>query len=122
MKLYLDACCLNRPFDDQTQDRIRLETEAIILILNRLYTSNWKWVSSEVLTYEIGKTPDIERKTRVSSLLDFSANHILITPVFIQRAQEVEELGFNAYDALHLACAEKGEVDVFLTTDDHILH
>ena len=33
MAIYLDTCCLNRPFDDQTQDRIRLEAEAVILIL-----------------------------------------------------------------------------------------
>jgi hypothetical protein len=24
MKIYLDVCCLNRPFDDQMQDRVRL--------------------------------------------------------------------------------------------------
>ena len=36
MKIYLDACCLNRPFDDQSQDRVRLEAEAILLILGRL--------------------------------------------------------------------------------------
>ncbi|MFO7884916.1 MAG: hypothetical protein R6U68_08850 [Desulfobacteraceae bacterium] len=28
MKIYLDNCCFNRPFDDQTSLRIRLETEA----------------------------------------------------------------------------------------------
>jgi len=43
MKVYLDACCLNRPFDDQTQDCIHLETEAIVLILNRLEKwSDWE--------------------------------------------------------------------------------
>ncbi len=30
-RIYLDACCLNRPFDDQTQPRIALETQAIFL-------------------------------------------------------------------------------------------
>ena len=29
--IYLDVCCLNRPFDDQTQERIRLESEAVLL-------------------------------------------------------------------------------------------
>jgi hypothetical protein len=31
LRIYLDACCLNRPFDDQTQERIRLESEAVLL-------------------------------------------------------------------------------------------
>jgi hypothetical protein len=34
-RIYLDVCCLNRPFDDQCQERIRLESEAILLILER---------------------------------------------------------------------------------------
>ena len=34
-KIYLDNCVLNRPFDDQSQERIRLETEAIVLLLSR---------------------------------------------------------------------------------------
>ena len=33
MKLYLDVCCLKRPFDDQTQPRIRMETEAVLSLL-----------------------------------------------------------------------------------------
>jgi len=37
MKIYLDACCLNRPFDDQSQARIRVESEIIIFILSRIY-------------------------------------------------------------------------------------
>ena len=35
MKVNLDACCLNRPFDDQTQIRIYLESEAVLTILYR---------------------------------------------------------------------------------------
>ncbi len=34
-QIYLDVCCLNRPFDDQRQDRIRLEADAVLLILGQ---------------------------------------------------------------------------------------
>ena len=37
------------------------------------------------------------------------------------RGIELEKLGFAAFDALHLACAESGRTDVFLTTDDKLL-
>lgn len=57
VRLYLDACCLNRPFDDQTQVRIRLEAEAILLILFQIYAYGWEWIGSEVLSYEIDQTP-----------------------------------------------------------------
>jgi hypothetical protein len=33
VKVYLDVSCLNRPFDNQGQARIRLEAEATALIL-----------------------------------------------------------------------------------------
>lgn len=36
MRLYIDLSCFNRPFDDQLQDRIHLETEAVFGILNRI--------------------------------------------------------------------------------------
>lgn len=32
MRVYLDNCCYNRPFDSQTQLRVRLETEAKLAI------------------------------------------------------------------------------------------
>jgi hypothetical protein len=48
MKIYLDTCCLNRPFDDQNQPRIRLESEAVTLILEKTHQREWEWVGSEV--------------------------------------------------------------------------
>ena len=33
MTLYLDNCCYNRPFDDQTHDRIHIESEAVLAAL-----------------------------------------------------------------------------------------
>jgi hypothetical protein len=67
-KIYLDTCCLNRPFDDQTQARIRLEAEAILMIFTRCETDDWEWISSEVVDLEIDQTPDPERRRRVQSL------------------------------------------------------
>ena len=41
--IYLDVCCLNRPFDDWQQDRIRLEGQTILDIFNRFYSGEWKF-------------------------------------------------------------------------------
>ena len=121
MRVYLDACCLNRPFDDQSQERIRLEAEAVILILNRVERKDLEWVGSEILDFELTQAPDADRVIRVSVLARFAHKKIRIDQAVEKRAWELGKLGFDAYDALHLACAEKGGVEVFLTTDDRLV-
>jgi predicted nucleic acid-binding protein len=121
MRVYLDVCCLNRPFDDQTQDRIRLEAEAVILILRHLESKDWQWIGSEAVDLEIIQTPDKERQNRVQLLTKHVHESVRIESGELTRAQELEKLGFHVIDALHLACAESGSADVLLTTDDRLL-
>lgn len=121
IRVYLDACCLNRPFDDQTQPRIRLEAEAVLMILARCEIGDWEWISSEALDWEIGRNPDPERLRRVRSLLAHADHSLLVGSAEIARAQEIEDWGLSAYDALHVACAESAGADVLLTTDDRFM-
>lgn len=119
--VYLDVCCLNRPFDDQAQARIHLESEAVLLILERLHSKTWDWVSSDVVDMEIKQTPDPERRQRVQ-LIAGQAHHIVRLDANIRRrANELAELGFSTYDALHIASSESANSDVLLTTDDQLL-
>jgi predicted nucleic acid-binding protein len=118
MKIYLDACCLNRLFDDQRQPRIRFEAEAVALILEKIRQREWNWVGSEVLIYEIEQTTNTERKERLHLLAQEANQTVEISEKILQRAEMLSSLGFDEYDALHLASAESGKVDVFLTTDD----
>ncbi len=119
--IYLDVCCLNRPFDDQTQARIRLESEATLIILAQCEQGQLEWVGSKVLAWEIDKTPDPERKQRVQLLASGVHHTVSIGQSEIARARHIREWGIAAVDALHLACAESGGVDVFLTTDDRLV-
>ena len=121
MKVYLDACCLNRPFDDQSQPRVRLETEAISLILEKLTQGEWEWVGSEILLHEVGQNPDLENRQRALSFASLAHQVVEIGEKTMRRAEELEKAGFDSYDAVHLASAEIGKADVFLTTDDQIL-
>ncbi len=121
IRIYLDACCLNRPFDDQTQARVRLEAEAVLMVLAQCETGAWEWIGSEALDWEIGKTPDSERLRRVSALAAHAHHSVSVGPSEVARAQEIEAWGIAAYDALHLACAESGGADVLLTTDDRLM-
>jgi predicted nucleic acid-binding protein len=120
-KIYLDVCCLNRPFDDQTQARIRLEAEAVLMILAECETGHWQWIGSEAIDLEISQTPDPERRRRVQLLALHAHRSIVVGQPEIERARQIETWGISAFDALHLACAESGRADVFLTTDDRLL-
>ena len=121
MKIYLDACCLNRPFDDQSQNRIRLESEAIIIIMSLLKKEVGEWISSEVLEAELENTPDIEKRAYLTELSKSAHTSIAITEKEITRANELENIGFKGFDAMHIACSESAGNDVFLTTDDKLL-
>ena len=121
MRIYFDACCLNRPFDDQRQTRIHLETEAIETILAYVENGIWCGVSSDLLKLEIALTPDIERCRKVLDLLSLMNEHIRVCKSDYRRARELMAFGLKSADALHIACAEHAGVDVFLTVDDQLL-
>lgn len=118
MKLYLDACCLNRLTDDQNQLRIRQEAEAVELILRRIQAGEIQWISSDALVDELERNPDVERRLENVSLLAIASENVEVDDIISSRASDLQIAGYGAYDALHLACAETARVDVLLTTDD----
>lgn len=118
--IYLDVCCLNRPFDDQTQERIKLESEAIILILKHIENKDWLWVSSEIVDFEIDKIPNLERKQRIRSMKIFPQQYIAVDEARLARGAFLQAKGFDMYDAIHVACAEYGNANIMLTTDDKL--
>jgi predicted nucleic acid-binding protein len=118
MKVYLDACCLNRLTDDQSQLRIRQESQSIVQILGRTRDGQIRWISSEALVDEIDANPDVARKLETAALLPLAAESLEVDDSIAKRAADLQIAGYGAYDALHLACAEAADVDVLLTTDD----
>jgi len=120
-RIYMDVCCLNRPFDDLEQERIRLEAEAILWILQRCQNREWSLVNSDALEFELEKTPNREKAKQVASLLGLAQTRIDSSQVIESRAEALISMGFKLYDALHIAFAEAANVDVMLTTDDRLL-
>lgn len=115
------VCCFNRPFDDQTQERIRLETEAILNILTKFQNGEWQLLGSEAFDDELGNTPQGIRKMQMINWATLASNKVTITTEIESRSMEIAEMGFKIYDALDIACAEVGNADVLLTTDDRML-
>ena len=117
-RVYLDVCCLNRPFDTQEQDRLRLEAEAVLLILKHCEAGEWHWVTSAVVYHEVDAVPNQDRRNRLKEMLKRTDMFVSLSDAVIERGEELKRIGLKAYDALHVACAEHAQVDVFLTTDD----
>lgn len=121
MLIYLDTCCLNRPFDDQTQIRIFLESEAVLAIIALSAQGRLRVASSAVLAYEVQRIADVMRRQGIEEFLTFAAPFQLLTRAIEARAENLLPNGFKKMDALHLASAEALGVDAFLTTDDRLL-
>jgi hypothetical protein len=119
MKIYLDVSCLNRPFDDKSQPRICLESEAITLILDRVDTEQWEQVSSRMAVIETSAMTDEVRRRRVLQL--FPQSRMELSPAIFDRARQLVALGIHAADAVHVAAAEMQDADVLLTCDDRLL-
>jgi predicted nucleic acid-binding protein len=79
------------------------------------------WVSSTILHIEVSRNPDPDRRLETQALLLFADELFVPDIATASRALQIEELGFSAFDALHLASAERATADVFLTTDDMLL-
>ena len=122
MRIYLDSCCVNRVFDDPAQERVRLEAASITAILNRVQMGDWKWISSTIVETEVAAIDDFERWSQTWRLLDDATQCVALSNEIKTRAAELETLGIRSFDALHVACAEFSGADVFLTTDDQLLH
>jgi len=120
MKIYLDVSCLNRPFDDQRQARIRLEAEAITVLFELIDENEIVSVSSEMAEIEINAMPDGDRRRKVKQLLPPSDDIIKLTPGIYRRASSLEKLGFKPADAVHVAAAERISADFMLTCDDRL--
>jgi len=122
MRVYLDTCLYNRPFDDQTQPRIWLETMAFTMILQMIEAEQIDLVTSSVIGFENSKNPFPERKGWVDGCLKLSKQKILLDTSIRQRALEIgAQQGIKSIDALHLACGETGQADFFLTCDDRVV-
>lgn len=121
MKIYLDNCCFNRPFDDQSQLRIRLESEAKLKIQEEIRSGRFKLVWSYILDYENGKNPFQERKIRIAAWKKYADLDIQESEVLLESANTLNQIGLQKIDTLHISCAIISKCSYFLSTDDTIL-
>jgi len=122
MRIYLDNCCFNRPFDDQSQIRIRLEAESKLFIQQKVLEKKIELVWSYILDYENSANPFIERKMSIARWKKNAIIHVLESKTVLRQARDLEDIGIKAKDSLHIACAIETNCDDFLTTDDILIN
>lgn len=117
---YLDVCALNRPLDDQSQMRIRLEADAVSLILNHVRSKSLALAVSPAHHIEVSASPDPSRRSHVQLLLELGIQVVFDRVASRRRAEELVTLGMGTADAAHVAIAEQMGCD-FVTCDDRLL-
>lgn len=124
MLLYLDNCCYNRPYDDQSQLKINLETQAKLYIQKLIIDNRLQLASSFMLLSENDANPHENRRRFIRTFIE-SYTHTFVS---IERLERIKEMaipimrtGIKCADAYHLACAILAHSDYFLTTDKRIL-
>lgn len=123
LKIYLDNCCYNRPFDDQSQIRIHLEAQAKLYIQAKIREGSYELAWSYILDYENGKNPYEEKRLaivpwkKISSLCGTEE-----TEDILLFAESLAEKGIKTYDALHISCAVAAHCEYYITTDKKLLN
>jgi predicted nucleic acid-binding protein len=120
-RIYLDNCCFNRPYDDQESKVIRLESEAKMMIQEKIKLGKDELVWSYMLEYENDNNPDEEVKVKISSWRSIAKFIQLESNLVLENSGILNKLGLSIPDSIHLACAIVSRSDFFITTDRKII-
>jgi predicted nucleic acid-binding protein len=116
-KIYLDNCCYNRPYDDQIQPKVILETLAKLyiqeLVLNRKIDLVWSYV----LKFENSQNILESKRAAIAQWEKASVEFVGKSEPLVALAHDVEKTGLKPFDALHIACAVTAQCDYLVTVD-----
>lgn len=121
MLIYLDNCCFNRPFDDQKQIRIHIETEAKLFIQGKVLAGEFKLAQSYILDYENSANPFSERKEIIANWKKRAVVDTDEMNILLGLARQLNKSGIKAKDSLHIASSVVMQCDYFITTDQFLI-
>jgi predicted nucleic acid-binding protein len=121
-RIYLDNCCFNRPYDDQTNLNVHLEAQAKIFIQNEILKNTFQLAWSFMMDYEISFNPFSDRKEAFLNWKKLSVVDIDPVEGILTKGMELTAINIKRKDALHIACAIEAGCECFITTDGKILN
>ncbi|GHU60801.1 hypothetical protein FACS1894121_1480 [Bacteroidia bacterium] len=116
-RIYLDNCCFNRPYDDQSLLKIQLETEAKLFIQQSIILRKYELVWSYILEFENNQNPYSDRRISIRGWKEIAKIHCVETDEIIALAEDFYKFGIKTKDALHIACGIYSKADYLITTD-----
>ena len=119
--IYLDNCALQRPLDDRTQFRVRVEAEAITTVLQAIEAGEVELATSAALRAESSRARHRNRRDFAERVLALASRDAPAAATMRTRIQTYQDAGLRPFDALHLASAVTMSADYFCTADDHLL-
>lgn len=119
--VYFDMCALQRPHDDPSQVRVRLEAVAVLGLLEHCRLGAVDLASSDALHYEASRNPHPVRRAHAEAALAGATVRQPLTATVETRADELVAAGLRPLDSLHLASAEAVAADFLCTCDDQLL-
>ena len=124
MRVYLDMCCYNRPYDDQSQLRIALESQSKLQIQSLIRDGKLELIGSYTLDYELSRNPYEMRRNAIARFIEKNLSGYvgsnradIIRPL----AESIMETGVKEKDAYHVASAIYAKCDYFISTDIRLL-
>ena len=122
MRIYLDVCTFNRPFDDQSLLKNYLEAEAKTYIQKEILQDKYELVWSYMMDYEISFNPFLDRKSQIIKWKAIAITDVDESEKIVSLANKIMAKNIKSKDSLHLACAIDAECNFFITTDSRILN
>jgi len=121
VRVYLDTNVYGRPFDDQSQERIREEAEAFVEVLAEVVDGTTTLIGSDILKLEVQRNPEAVERERIAAYLACCALVVPVSEGLLGLARELRRIGLRVRDALHVASAAAGNAHYFLTCDDEVV-
>lgn len=124
VRIYLDMCCYNRPYDDQSQLKISLETQAKLHIQTLIKNKKLNLVTSYMLRYECNNNPFEMRRNVIFDFIDSNTSAYVgdeRKEKIEAKAAQIMKTGIHFKDACHVASAIFAECEYFISTDKRLL-
>lgn len=124
VRVYLDNCAYNRPYDSQTQMKVELETQAKLRIQRLIKEGKIELASSYMSLYECGENPDPDKAEAITDFIEtYSVAHAGENRIdeIEDDAMPIMDTGVKFKDACHVAAAIYTGADYFISTDQRLL-
>ena len=93
MRVYLDNCCYNRPFDLQNQTRVQVETASKLAVQLLMATRRIEYAWSAILDYELSYNPSPKRRRTIRRWKLGACCFVDSSATVRHRAKELQGIG-----------------------------